>query len=131
MSRDEEIRQAAGKVGIRDNKGRYAHGFLMQALREAFTEGAQWADEHLKMAEDLDDCSRDDLLGLIEFYRQALEVQGKTVRQLVIAKVCRWLAHNAHEYLDADNGYVTYKIIEEFEKAMNYESKDKKDGRNS
>lgn len=44
MSRDEEIRQSAGKVAIRDNKGQYAHGFLMQALREAFTEGARWAD---------------------------------------------------------------------------------------
>lgn len=44
MTRDEEIRRAAGNVAIRDNKGQYAHGFLMQALREAFTEGAQWAD---------------------------------------------------------------------------------------
>ena len=44
MTRGEEIRRAAGNVAIRDNKGQYAHGFLMQALREAFTEGAQWAD---------------------------------------------------------------------------------------
>lgn len=123
MSRDEEIRQAAGNVAIRDNKGQYAHGFLMQALREAFTEGARWADEHLKMAEDLDDCSRDDLLGLIEFYRQALEVQGKTVRQVTINRASQWLAYNAHEYLDTDNGYDTYKMIEEFQKAMQDESK--------
>lgn len=47
MTRDEEIRRAAGNVAIRDNKGQYAHGFLMQALREAFTEGAQWADRTL------------------------------------------------------------------------------------
>lgn len=46
MNRDEEIRKAAGNVAIRDNKGKYAHGFLMQALREAFTEGAEWADGH-------------------------------------------------------------------------------------
>lgn len=46
MTRDEEIREAAGQVAIRDNKGQYAHGFLMQALREAFTEGAEWADGH-------------------------------------------------------------------------------------
>ena len=77
-----------------------------------------WPDEHPKMTEGLDDCSREDLLGLIEFYKQALEVQGKTVRQLVITKVCRWLTNNAHEYLDADNGYDTYKMIEEFQKAM-------------
>lgn len=44
MTRDEEIRRAAGNVAIRDNKGQYAHGFLMQALREAFAEGAHWAD---------------------------------------------------------------------------------------
>jgi len=82
MSRDEEIRQAAGKVGIRDKKGQYAHGFLMQALREAFTEGAQWAD------------------------------------RTMIERASQWLAYNAHEYLDTDNGYDTCKIIEEFEKAM-------------
>lgn len=44
MTRGEEIRRAAGNVAIRDNKGQYAHGILMQALREAFTEGARWAD---------------------------------------------------------------------------------------
>lgn len=44
MTRDEEIRRAAGNVAIRDNKGRYAHGFLIQALREAFVESARWAD---------------------------------------------------------------------------------------
>jgi len=82
MSRDEEIRQSAGKVAIRDNKGRYAHGFLMQALREAFTEGARWADRTL------------------------------------IERASQWLSHNAHEYLDTDNGYDTYKMIEEFQKAM-------------
>lgn len=76
---------------------------------------------HIKESDQIDnwdDCSREDLLGLIEFYKQALKVQSKTVRQLVIAEVCRWLAHNAHEYLDADNGYDTYKMIEEFKKAM-------------
>lgn len=44
MTRDEEIRRAAGNVAIRDNKGQYAHGFLMQALRETFIESARWAD---------------------------------------------------------------------------------------
>lgn len=79
---------------------------------------SRWPDEHTEMAEGLDDCSREDLLGLIEFYRQALEVQGKTVRQVTINRASQWLAHNAHEYLDADNGYDTYKMIEEFQKAM-------------
>ena len=82
MTRDEEIRRAAGNVAIRDNKGQYAHGFLMQALREAFTEGAEWAD------------------------------------RTMIERACQWLANNAHEYLDADNGYDTYKMIEELQKAM-------------
>lgn len=82
MTRDEEIRRAAGNVAIRDNKGQYAHGFLMQALREAFTEGAQWAD------------------------------------RTMIERASHWLAYNAKEYLDADNGYDTYKMIEEFQKAM-------------
>lgn len=44
MTRGEEIKEAAGNVAIRDNKVQYAHGFLMQALREAFVEGARWAD---------------------------------------------------------------------------------------
>lgn len=82
MTRGEEIMRAAGSVAIRDNKGQYAHGFLMQALREAFTEGARWAD------------------------------------RTMIERASQWLAHNANEYLDTDNGYDTYKIIEEFEKAM-------------
>lgn len=82
MSRDEEIRQSAGKVAIRDNKGQYAHGFLMQALREAFTEGARWAD------------------------------------RTMIKRTSQWLSNNAHEYLDTDNGYDTYKMIEDFQKAM-------------
>lgn len=82
MTRDEEIRRAAGNVAIRDNKGQYAHGFLMQALREAFTEGAEWAD------------------------------------RTMIERASQWLANNAHEYLDTDNGYDTYKMIEEFQKAM-------------
>lgn len=40
-----------------------------------------------------------------------------------IDKANQWLAHNAHEYLDADNGYDIYKMIEEFQKAMQDESK--------
>ena len=85
MTRGEEIRRAAGNVAIRDNKGQYAHGFLMQALREAFTEGAEWAD------------------------------------RTMIERASQWLANNAHEYLDANNGYDTYKMIEEFKKAMQNE----------
>lgn len=44
MTRDDETREAAWQVAIRDNKVRYEPGFLVKALREAFTEGARWAD---------------------------------------------------------------------------------------
>lgn len=79
--------------------------------------------KEINQTDNLDDCNREDLLGLIEFYRQALEVQGKTVRQLVIAKVCRWLQENCVDivigYL---RGYTVDDFVEQFKKAMQDES---------
>lgn len=79
MTRDEEIRRAAGNVAIRDNKGQYAHGFLMQALREAFTEGAQWADRTMIerasqwLKENLDDYLDVGVTFLVSDFKKAMQ----------------------------------------------------------
>lgn len=83
MTRGEEIRQAAGKVGIRDNKGQYAHGFLMQALREAFTEGARWADRTMIeraskwLQENLDDYLDVGVTFLVSDFKKAMQDGSK------------------------------------------------------
>lgn len=79
MTRQEEIRAAAGQVAIRDNKGQYAHGFLMQALREAFTEGARWADRTLIerasqwLQENLDDYLDVGVTFLVSDFKKAMQ----------------------------------------------------------
>lgn len=79
MTRDEEIRRAAGNVAIRDNKGQYAHGFLMQALREAFTEGAEWADRTMIeracqwLKENLDDYLDVGVTFLVSDFKKAMQ----------------------------------------------------------
>lgn len=83
MTRDEEIRRAAGNVAIRDNKGRYAHGFLMQALREAFTEGARWADRTMIerackwLQENLDDYLDVGVTFLVSDFKKAMHDESK------------------------------------------------------
>lgn len=111
MTQEEKIKQA-GYAAYYDPYDPEA-----TAKQDAFKEGARWAYEHPKVTEGLDDCSREDLLGLIEFYRQAIDVQGKTVRILAIDKACQWLQENLDDYLDVG---VTF-LVSDFKKAMQNE----------
>jgi len=72
-------------------------------------------DKDLKQLIDIE--MNDPVLGKL-LNRNAAYVLGKEIKLALIERACQWLANNAHEYLDADNGYDTYKMIEEFQKAM-------------
>lgn len=72
-------------------------------------------DKDLKQLIDIE--MNDPVLGKL-LDRNAAYVLGKEIKSVLIERACQWLANNAHEYLDADNGYDTYKMIEEFQKAM-------------